>query len=121
MEGRCPFCSLEPAKYLAENEHFVAVRDIRPVSRGHTLVVSRRHITDFFALSGEEMASLREICQQVKLMLEGELGPDGYNLGMNCGRAAGQSVFHFHLHFIPRYSGDRGRLGGLREYLRGII
>ncbi len=117
----CVFCSLPSSRHIAENDHFVAVRDIHPVSPGHSLIVARRHITDFFALTEEEMLSLRELCMKVKELLDNEYQPEGYNLGMNCGRAAGQSIFHFHLHFIPRYGGDRKGIRGLREYIREIL
>ncbi|HNT52457.1 MAG TPA: HIT family protein [Candidatus Syntrophosphaera sp.] len=113
----CPFCRVPPDKYLAENEHFFVIRDIRPVTPGHCLIVAKRHVPDFFALESGEMASLHDLALRLKAILEQELQPEAYNLGMNCGAAAGQSVFHFHLHFIPRSRGDRRSLRDLREFI----
>lgn len=113
----CPFCRIPEAKRLLENEHFLAIRDIHPVSRGHCLVLAKRHVADFFALNAEEMASLHSICLQLRELLEAEYHPEGFNLAMNCGRAAGQSVFHFHLHFIPRYKQDKKHFHVLREFV----
>jgi diadenosine tetraphosphate (Ap4A) HIT family hydrolase len=103
----CPFCAIKPEQVLLENEHFVAIRDIRPISPGHCLIVSRRHARDFFELSAAEAASLHGLSLKLREFLEQEHHPDGFKLLMNCGAAAGQSVFHFHLHLIPRYTGDR--------------
>ncbi len=117
----CPFCRIESDQHLAENEHFFAIRDIHPVTPGHCLVVAKRHAQDFFDLQPSEMASLHEICLKLRDILEDEIQPAAYNLGMNCGAAAGQSVFHFHLHFIPRTRRDRRPLQGLREYVKEIL
>ena len=117
----CPFCQILPEQYLAENEHFFAVRDIHPVTRGHCLIVAKRHVRDFFELEPGEMAGLHSISLQLRAILERELQPAAWNLGMNCGAEAGQSVFHFHLHFIPRCRGDRKPLQGLREYIKEIL
>lgn len=116
----CPFCQIAPDKYLLENEHFFVIKDIRPVSPGHTLVVSKRHVKDFFGLNPEEMLALRTISAEVKAMLDQKYHSDGYNLAMNCGRAAAQSVFHFHLHFIPRYGGDNKSLRILMKFIREV-
>lgn len=121
----CIFCNLNHQKRLLKNDHFFAIYDHFPVSPGHTLVISKRHAGDFFDLSGEEMTALHDIVHQVKEMLDREFNPAGFNLGMNCGAVAGQSVFHFHLHVIPRFARDHlnenRKKRGLREYLRDII
>ncbi len=103
----CVFCSLDCSVYLAQNEHFFAIPDKYPVGKGHSLIISRRHIPDYFALSQEESKSLQEICCSLKELLDKRYSPAGYNLAMNCGSAAGQSIPHFHLHVIPRFAKDR--------------
>lgn len=117
----CAFCEMKPVCYLVENEYFYAIRDIRPVTCGHCLIVAKRHVGDFFGLKPEEMESLHSLAMELKELLDREFHPDGYNLGMNCGRAAGQSVFHFHLHMIPRQQSDRKPLQGLREYVKELL
>lgn len=105
-ETCCPFCQVEPAKVLAENEHAIAFFDAFPVTVGHALVVPRRHVASFFDASPEEQAALFELAGQVRELLVAERAPDGFNVGINDGAAAGQTVMHLHLHLIPRYAGD---------------
>jgi diadenosine tetraphosphate (Ap4A) HIT family hydrolase len=120
----CIFCSLESSKVLIENDLFVVIEDKFPVTKGHLLVISKRHFADFFGIDETEMEALRDIIIRAKNWLDDTYQPSAYNLGMNCGRHAGQSINHFHLHIIPRYSGDRG-LGrmkkGLREYISDLL
>ena len=103
----CAFCNLDPKIYIAENEHFFAIPDRFPVGKGHTLIISKRHHPDFFSLAPEEAESLHELTLTVQEQLQAKFSPAGYNLAMNCGQAAGQSIMHFHLHIIPRYAKDR--------------
>ncbi len=118
----CIFCVLKEQPHILDNEHFYVIADKSPVAKGHLLVISKRHIENFFELDDAEAVSLKNITLLARDHLAQELAPDGYNLGMNCGRHAGQSVFHFHLHIIPRYGGDRkDRVKGLREFVRNII
>ena len=106
---------------LASNEAFVAFRDMFPVNEGHTLIVSRRHVHDMFDLSAPEFALLQEILHTVKSAIDQHLHPQGYNIGANCGTVAGQTVPHFHLHVIPRYSGDvQNPRGGIRNIKKPI-
>ncbi len=120
----CIFCSLESSEVLIENDLFVVIEDKFPVTKGHLLVISKRHFADFFGIDEAEMEALRDIIIRAKNWLDDTYQPSAYNLGMNCGRHAGQSINHFHLHIIPRYSGDRG-LGrmkkGLREYISDLL
>jgi len=121
---QCIFCSLDSSKVLLDNDLFVVIEDKFPVTRGHLLVISKRHFADFFAIEQTEMAALREIIIRAKDWLDERYQPSAYNLGMNCGRHAGQSIDHFHLHIIPRYSGDqrRGQMKrGLREYISDLL
>jgi diadenosine tetraphosphate (Ap4A) HIT family hydrolase len=102
----CPFCTLPAARIVDENELAVVVRDAFPVSPGHTLIIPRRHVGSFFELTADERASLLALLDSEKTGLDSEFHPDGYNIGINDGPAAGQTVAHVHLHLIPRYSGD---------------
>lgn len=116
----CPFCKIKKDAVLAENEYFQAIADIRPASRGHSLIVSKRHVTDFFELLPEEAAALHELSLRLKTMLTEKYQPDGFKLLMNCGKAAGQTVFHFHMHLIPRYKGKRPSLREAAAALREL-
>ena len=102
----CVFCNYDPSLIIAENELCFAVRDKHPVAHGHILVLSKRHVGTFFELDSQEVIALHELSKQVKTILEAEQQCLGYNLAMNCGPAAGQSIPHFHLHLIPRSADD---------------
>ena len=118
MMKPCGFCTLAPARVIAENELAVVVRDGFPVSPGHTLIIPRRHIESFFDLAGEERTAMLTLLDSAKTELETEFHPDGYNIGINDGVAAGQTVAHLHIHLIPRYRGDReDPRGGVRWVL----
>ena len=101
-----PFAEITPERVLLENDYFLVIEDGYPVSPGHRLIVSKSSAETFFDLSTEEQESLIHLLPQVKSLIEEIHNPDGYNIGMNCGEAAGQSVMHFHCHVIPRYIGD---------------
>jgi diadenosine tetraphosphate (Ap4A) HIT family hydrolase len=117
---RCPFCDLESGRVLEENELAIALLDAFPVSPGHTLVIPRRHIADFFELSNEEMMAVLELLKRVHARLMGGKRPDGFNVGINVGRAAGQTVSHAHVHLIPRFAGDVAQpRGGVRNVIPG--
>jgi len=103
----CPFCEfVRLEKFLAEADTFVAKQDLYPVSPGHTLLMPRRHVATLFELDEQERADLFALLLEVREVLDREHNPDGYNIGVNTGRAAGQTVMHLHIHIIPRYVGD---------------
>jgi len=107
MDAPCPLCvATESRDVLAANDYAVAFLDAYPVSRGHALIVSGRHVADLFDLSVDEQAALWELLSVVKRVLEEQYSPAGYNVGANVGLAAGQTVGHVHIHVIPRYEGD---------------
>lgn len=115
----CPFCNTGE-EMIAENELCFAINDRYPTSPGHTLIISRRHVSDFFDLTEEEKAACFDLLEKVKKKLEKKHRPDGWNIGMNCGAVAGQTVFHFHCHLIPRYKGDMDNpSGGVRHSVEG--
>jgi diadenosine tetraphosphate (Ap4A) HIT family hydrolase len=103
----CVFCNLDSRLFIAENELFCAIWDIHPVSKGHALIISKRHCQDFFSLSQAETCALQELSVTVQHLLKEKYQAEGYNLAMNCGKIAGQSIPHFHLHIIPRYKRDK--------------
>ena len=101
-----PFCHLDSPRILLENDSAAAFADRFPVTEGHTLVVRRRHVASLLDLSEEEQVALWRLVALVREKLKAELGPDGFNLGVNDGEAAGQTVMHAHVHVIPRRHGD---------------
>ncbi len=115
MSDVCPFCHLPGSRIVLANELAVAIRDAYPVSSGHTLILPRRHVGSFFDISADERTAMLALLDAVRDGLEQECRTDGFNIGINDGPAAGQTVPHLHLHLIPRYSGDRDDpRGGIR-------
>lgn len=111
----CPFCTLDAKRILSQSHHAVVIRDGFPVTKGHTLIIPKRHVNSFFELTDDERVDIFSSLNEVKQGLDYELHPDGYNIGINDGTAAGQTVPHLHIHLIPRYKGDRpDPRGGVR-------
>ena len=116
----CPFCALPAERILILADEALVIRDAFPVSPGHTLVIPRRHIGSFFELSDAERTCVVELLAQAKAELDLSFQPDGFNIGINDGAAAGQTVQHLHLHLIPRYRGDvPDPRGGVRWVMPG--
>ena len=121
MNG-CPFCSIQAGDIIDENEYALAVRDRCPVSKGHTLIITRRHVGDYFHLSKEERDGTLALLEKLKKTIDREYKPDGYNIGMNIGEAAGQKIFHAHIHLIPRTKGASGtRRGSVKGVIRHMM
>src|SRR5262245_46645455 len=97
----CPFCRLEQRRILLENDFAVAFPDGFPIADGHTLVVPKRHVSSLFDLTAEEQAAVWALVAEVRAKLMAELQPDAFNVGLNDGSAAGQTVMHAHVHVIP--------------------
>ena len=111
----CPFCTLPPERIIDSNDFGMAIRDGFPISPGHTLVIPKRHAGSWFEISRDEQSGLLELLERAKTALQNEFGPDGYNIGINDGPAAGQTIPHLHMHLIPRYKGDQeDARGGVR-------
>ncbi len=111
----CPFCSIEPGKIIADDGLTFTIRDTLPVSSGHTLILPKRHIASIFDATKEEVAALWAALSQARTQLLEEFSPDGFNIGINDGLAAGQTILHLHIHVIPRYTGDMpDPRGGIR-------
>lgn len=113
----CPFCVPKPWEVFYESPLVLGLWNAYPVTPGHALLVTRRHVLDWFAATGEEQASLMAAVSVARSCIEARFKPDGYNLGLNCGEAAGQTVFHLHLHVLPRYAGQRPLQGGETDHL----
>jgi diadenosine tetraphosphate (Ap4A) HIT family hydrolase len=105
-DTKCSFCDLNAARIYAENDVALALPDAYPIAEGHTLVVPKRHVASIFDLSDEEQAALWKLVAQVRAKLWHDLACDGFNVGVNDGQAAGQTVPHAHVHVIPRRKGD---------------
>jgi len=93
-------------RIIAETEHTFAIRDGYPISEGHTLLIPKRHIASFFDATDAECLALLHLLESEKQRLDKELSPNGFNMGINDGAAAGQTISHLHIHLIPRYVGD---------------
>ena len=100
----CELCS--PQDVLLENALAYVRYDNNSLSRGHVLVVPKRHVAAFFDMTADEQAAVLALLNKVQKSIQKEHAPDGYNIGVNIGKAAGQSRMHVHVHLIPRYAGD---------------
>jgi histidine triad (HIT) family protein len=113
-ESDCIFCKIIagdlPGQIVDQDERTVAFMDISPATRGHALVVPRRHARDLLEIEPDELAATMLAAQRLARRIHERLGADGVNLLNSCGRAAWQTVFHFHVHVIPRYADDPLRL-----------
>lgn len=112
----CLFCN--PAEVVLAGELVYARRDSFPVSPGHLLIIPHRHVADYFETTAQEQAAIVGMINRARDWLAREFSPDGFNVGVNCGKAAGQSVMHVHVHLIPRYTGD---MDDPRGGVRGVI
>jgi diadenosine tetraphosphate (Ap4A) HIT family hydrolase len=118
MEG-CAFCDIEKrideSRIIYQDSTWIAILDGYPVSEGHTLLIPKRHCETYFDLNYLELESLGVTIGVVKRLLDTKYHPNGYNVGVNCGEAAGQTIMHCHVHIIPRYNGDcENPRGGVR-------
>ncbi len=113
-DPECIFCKIVagelPATIVDEDERTVAFMDINPATRGHALVVPRRHAQDLLSIDPEDLGATAAAAQRLAGRMSERLGAAGVNVLNSCGAAAWQTVFHFHLHVIPRYAGDPLRL-----------
>lgn len=120
MTKPCPFCTLPPERIIDSNDLALVIRDGYPVSPGHTLVIPKRHIGSWFDITSEEQSAMLDLLGRAKAVLGEEFKPDGYNIGINDGPTAGQTVPHLHMHLIPRYKGDlEDPRGGVRWIIPG--
>ena len=119
IEGNCPFCA-GGQEVIYGNGHCYAIYDANPVSLGHALVITRRHVASFMDLRPGEYQDMLEVLGEVLRIVRERFSPHGFNYGVNDGQVAGQTIFHVHLHVIPRYEGDVGDpRGGVRHVIPG--
>lgn len=114
----CPFCETVKTDKILDSELCFVRYDQYPVSDGHLLIIPKRHVADYFETTNEEKSALWKMVDNAKKLIEKEKKPNGYNIGINVGSAAGQTVFHLHIHLIPRYNGD---MDDPRGGVRGVI
>lgn len=116
----CKFCDVSPDKNFLNRDVGFAQWDKHPVNPGHALVIPNRHFADYFDATEEERNALWKLVFDVKHIIDDKHGPDGFNVGINVGPVAGQSILHLHIHIIPRYQGDmENPQGGVRGVIPG--
>ncbi|MFH5880968.1 MAG: HIT family protein [Candidatus Izemoplasmataceae bacterium] len=113
----CLFCK-KAFEIIYENHHMYVIFDSYPVSKGHALIIPKRHIEHYFLATNDEIMSMHDALHVMKNRLDKMYQPDGYNIGINNGEASGQTIFHLHVHLIPRYKGDMDKPQG---GVRGVI
>ncbi len=114
------FTEIQEDRIIYRNDSFFVIEDSFPVSPGHLLIISNIVRKDYFELTEHEKIVLTSTIEIAKTLIEKKYSPQGYNIGMNCGESAGQTVFHFHCHLIPRYTGDmENPRGGIRHCIKG--
>jgi len=121
MPTECLFCSLPPERVIMQNELAFAIRDGFPVTELHTLIIPRRHVEDYFGLTSDELLACDALLRSLKSEIV-RMDPmvTAFNIGMNAGLAAGQTIFHCHIHLIPRRAGDVvNPRGGVRHIIPG--
>jgi diadenosine tetraphosphate (Ap4A) HIT family hydrolase len=123
-DKNCPFCNLDPAKIIDENEFGFVIEDAYPVTHGHKLIVVKHHRPNLGHMTQQEQAGLWQLVMRQRYRMK---GVDGFNIGVNEGVAAGQTVLHLHIHLIPRILGDianpkggvRGVIPQMQDYAKG--
>lgn len=114
----CIFCDINKEKIIYETSHWFAIFDEYPVNQGHALLIPKRHVESVFELNEEEKQTLVDSIKDIESLLIRFFNIDGFNIGINQGKAAGQTINHLHIHIIPRYDGD---VSNPRGGVRGVI
>ena len=110
------FLTIKEERIIYKGKYFFMIYDTYPVSKNHLLIISNVLREDYFSLTPEEQQELPKMINKAKNIIEKEINPDGYNIGMNCGVSSGQTIMHFHCHIIPRFTGDVANpKGGVRH------
>ena len=117
----CFFCPMPPERAIVNNELAYALRDGFPVTPLHTIVIPRRHVVDYFSLTHDDLLACDALMRRVReMVLAQDTSVEGFNIGINVGAVAGQTIFHCHFHLIPRRSGDVANpRGGIRNVIPG--
>ena len=121
MRKKCLFCDIQKInddKIIIQNEDFFSRYDDSPVNPGHCIIISKEHIVSFFDLTSKQLQNFFKLISQTKEIIENKFHPDGYNIGINEGEAAGRTQHHLHIHLMPRYVGDvKNPRGGVRNVI----
>jgi diadenosine tetraphosphate (Ap4A) HIT family hydrolase len=122
-KNSCPFCNLNlKNRIILQNETFQVVYDLYPVAPGHTLLIPKRHISSFFELTNKELEDFYSLIKIAHSRISKEYSTDGFNIGINNGIAAGQTIPHLHIHLIPRFIGDdQHPEGGIRKIIPNMV
>ena len=116
----CAFCEIGPSRIINQNTLAYVTPDKYPVTRGHILIIPKRHVKDYFGLDESASSAIYKLIIEEKEKLSEDSSIEGYNIGVNCGEVAGQTVFHCHVHLIPRRKGDvKNPRGGVRHVISG--
>ncbi len=114
-DDNCIFCKIAngeiPSKTLHEDEEFRVILDLGPATKGHALILPKNHYKNVYELPDDAAASVMKLAKKMAVTMTEKLSCDGFNLVQNNGEAAGQTVFHFHMHLIPRYENDGQQIG----------
>ena len=119
--GTCVFCNIKNDRIVADNEYAYAILDGFPVTAQHSLIIPKRHVEDFFGLTENELLACNSLLQTLRTeIIKEDPSVKGFNIGMNSGSVAGQTIFHCHIHLIPRREGDvENPRGGVRHVMPG--
>ena len=116
----CTFCEIDSSRITNHNTLAYVTPNKYPVTKGHMLIIPKRHVNDYFGLDKPESSAIHELILEEKERLSEDASIEGYNIGVNCGEVAGQTVFHCHVHLIPRRKGDvKNPRGGVRHVISG--
>lgn len=117
--NECIFCNLKALNIVRETKTFYVIYDAFPVTRYHTLIIPKRHVKEYFGLTPDEAKTCNELLHEMKaFIVSQDPSVEGFNIGMNCGEIAGQTIMHCHIHLIPRRKGD---MANPRGGIRGVI
>ena len=121
MNSACLFCNIPQERIVLENDLAYAVRDGFPVTKMHSIIIPKRHIKDYFDLNKDELLACDHLIRSLKEEINNsDSSVNGFNIGMNAGESAGQTIFHCHIHLIPRRTGDVDNpRGGVRHTIPG--
>jgi len=118
----CIFCNKEDLEIVLENELTFAIFDKFPVNEGHMLIIPKRHFKNFFDATEDEILSIYDLLHKCKDLLQDKYNLHGFNVGINVGADAGQTIMHLHAHLIPRYKGDvKKPKGGIRNFKTPLV
>lgn len=118
----CIFCEYSKEDYIVENELCFAIFDKFPVNEGHALIIPKRHFSNYFDATSEEIRAMYDLSHKVKEIIDQKYKPDGYNVGVNVDIAGGQTIMHLHMHIIPRFNGDiEDPRGGVRRIKKQLV